>query len=59
MDKERVKNTTNAFQCDEYGSSGGIYLLQIGSEIVRVMKKGKFLFAFHTTDKSFLIKITL
>ena len=52
-DKERVINMTNAFQYDEYGSSGGIHLSQIGSNIVEVMKKGKFLFAFHVTGKPF------
>ena len=52
-DKERVKNMMNAFQCNEYGSSGSIHLSQIGANIVEVLKKGKFLFAFHVTDKSF------
>ena len=37
-DKERV---TNAFQCHEYGSSGGTYLSRIELNTVEVMKKRK------------------
>ena len=58
-DKERMENMANAFQCDEYKSSGGINLSQIGSNIVEVMKNRKFVFAFHVTDKSLPIKFTL
>lgn len=41
-DKERVEKMANAFQFNEYGCSGGIYLSQIGSNILKVMEKGKF-----------------
>ena len=42
VDKERVENMESASQFDEYGSSGGIYLLQIEPNIVVVMENGKF-----------------